>query len=136
MVRKASGTEKDKMKRMVDMDTAANLAPSYEQLPGLADELPNLAGEYLGINEQIAVLDKRKKEIQATVKAIHAEAEAPIITGDFFVCEMVTSHTTRKLDPKLLLTKGVAIDVIESAYTGGEAFQYLQIRPRAEKDAT
>lgn len=135
MTRKASGTEKKKLakgERMVSMAEAENLATTYEQLPGLADDLPGLAAEYIGLNQEIAAANSRKEEISATVKVIHSTADVPMITGDFFVTEMVTSHRPRKLDPKLLLEAGVDIETIEACYTGGDDYQYLQIRARAE----
>lgn len=133
MTRKPSASEREKIgkkERTIDMEKAANLAPVWEQFPGIADDLPVLAAEYISINQQVKELEDRKKEIRELVETIHQTADEPVIAGDFFVCEMVTSHTAKKVDPKLLLQHGVSMETIDASYTGGTPFKYLQVRSR------
>lgn len=106
----------------------------WEQLPGLADDLPGLAAEYLALNEQAKGIDARKKELQEAIKAVHTAATLDVIGGDFFVCEMVTSHKPKKLDKMLLLECGVDMEVIDACMAGGEEYTYLTVRPRAQAE--
>lgn len=102
-------------------------APSWDRFPGIMDEMPLLAAEYLALNTQAAEIEQRKKEIREWCEAKLLDVGEPIIQGDFFVTETITSHRPKKLSPERLLGHGVKLDVINGSYEGGDAYTYVKI---------
>jgi len=102
-------------------------APSVERFPGLLDDMPELAAEYLSLNAEGSKIEARKKEIREQFEEMLLSAGEPIVQGDFFVTEVVTSHKAKKLSPEKLLEHGVKMPVIEACYEGGEEFSYIKV---------
>lgn len=102
-------------------------APSCDRFPGIMDNLPELAAEYLSLNIEVNNIEARKKQIREIVEDMHANAQEPVVQGDFFVSEVVFSHSPKKLSPTRLLENGVAMGIIEDSYDPVNEFSYIKI---------
>ena len=109
-------------------------APSVERFPGILDDMPALAAEYLTLNEEAARIEKRKKEIRDWVEEKLVEVTEPIVQGDFFVAEVITSHKPKRISPERLLENGVQMAIIEDSYIGGEDFHYIKIWAKGDME--
>jgi len=127
-VRKMTSSEQEAVRKKRQLTEAD--APSWDRFPGAADNLPVLAAEYLALNEQVKELELRKKELREAVEEIHLNLEETSIRGDFFLSEVVSTRTGRKLSPTKLLERGVHMNIIEESYEGGEPYTYLRISAR------
>lgn len=126
--RKPSKTEE----RMLAQSRKDNLTPMWEQFPGLADDLPTKAAEYISLNAQIKECESRKEELKLEIEAIRLACQEEAISGDFFVVERVKSHSPKKLSADKLVEHGVELDVIDECYVGGTEYEYTQVRLRQE----
>lgn len=123
--------KKDLAKVRQQQEDAAAKGVQLADLPiGIVGDLPQLAAEYIALNQQAKEIDDRKTELKEKIQEIHRLTDAPVIAGDFFVCEMVTSRRPKKVEPRLLLSAGVTMDIIEAATVGGDEYRYLQVRGR------
>lgn len=135
MSRKASGTEKEKLGKAKGQMKKGEYAPAeltttWDRFPGIADDLPTLAAEYILKNQEIAAAEKRKSELKNEIETIQAECREKVLAGDFFVVERVTAHSPRKLSETKLLENGVNLDTINKSYEGGVKYEYTQVRSR------
>ena len=109
-------------------------APSVERFPGIlvgredgVDDMPTLSAEYLSLHAEGTRIEARKKEIREIFEGMLVEAGEAIVQGDFFVTEVVTSHSPKKLSDTRLLEEGVNIEVINNCWVGGEEFCFIKI---------
>lgn len=96
------------------------------EYPDLADVLPDLCVEYRAVHEQIAALEKRKKELSATISPLMEAFNANSITdGDSWT--VVRSRGTNSTISKTrLVEKGVSVDIITYA-TVKTPYWYVQV---------
>lgn len=140
--------------------------PSWDRFPGLTaeledeideygdpvtvsvDDLPELAAEYMALNQSVKEAEERKKAITKRVKALVEASGEKRIGGDFFITERVDSRTPRKLsmtkiqetipvkmveleiDPELI---SQVVAEFDNCYEDGGPYSYVKISPREDQ---
>lgn len=105
---------------------------SIDKFPELVDVLPPLAAEYRALCRAEETIKLRKKELAADIEPLLLAVDCMSIngidpdTGEPWYA-MRSKGGSSKLDPKLLLARGVGMDVIADC-TVKKTYYYIQVR--------
>lgn len=103
---------------------------TLDQVPDVADVLPQLCERYRTVHESVVALEKEKKELSAQILPLMDAVEAKSITAPTWVA-VKSKGTNVSISKEKLLANGVGMDIIEKS-TQRTPYYYVQVRKPGE----